>query len=121
MRAPTIRQFALALVALLVHAQASVAAAGCSMDRAEMAQTAAHACCELQVVEPGPMLDSVCVAHCTADLQRFEARGALARAASASPVLAVPEPQGGPPQSCGSTAMPVAVVPLRILFQSFLA
>lgn len=120
MRRLTLRRVALVLVALLVYAQATVAVAGCTMDRAEMAQSAAHGCCELPMAEPGPLLDSVCVTHCTADLQRFDPPKAIVRAPSPSPVLALPGGGAAPPNICIGAATPGAAVPLRILFQSFL-
>lgn len=120
MRVRIVHRVALCLVAMLVYAQAAVAAAGCTMDRADMAQAAAHGCCELQIVEPGPLLDRVCVAHCTTDLQRFQAAAQIVIAPPPSPVLVVPGPGAAPPGLRNHAHLPALAVPARILFQSFL-
>lgn len=120
MRVRILRRVALCLIALLAYAQAAVAVAGCTMERAEMAQMAAHGCCELQLIEPGPLLDNVCVVHCTNDLQRFEPPAQFVSAPPPAPVLVIQDPGAAPPDSRHHAILPAAVVPARILFQSFL-
>lgn len=117
----TIRRVAVALVALLVYAQGSVALAACKLDRGAMALAAAgHECCDTTDAEPGPQLGNVCLAHCTANLQVFELPMALVRAPADAAVLTVPVADAESPGARGHAASPTPAVPPRILFQTFL-
>jgi hypothetical protein len=121
MNARAIRRIALALIALLVYAQGSVALAACTMDRGDMAQVAAgHECCDTTDDESGPQLGNGCLAHCTADLQLFELPAALVRAPAGTSVLTVPVAGADSPDPRGDAASPTPAVPPRILFQTFL-
>jgi len=120
MNARAIRRIALALIALLVYAQGSVALAACTTDRGDMAQAAAaHECCDTTDDESGPELGNVCLAHCTANLQTFELPVALVRAPADTAVLIAPVAACSP-DARGIAASPTPPVPPRILFQSFL-
>ena len=121
MNARAIRRIALALIALLVYAQGSVALAACTMDRGEMAQAAAgHDCCDSTGGQSGPQLGNVCLAHCTANLQVFELPVALVRAPADTSVLTLPVAGADLPDPRGDAASPTLAVPPRILFQTFL-
>lgn len=120
-----IRRLALALIALLAFAQASVVLAACSMERGEMARmataTTGDDCCgpgpEFQ---PAPQLTNDCLAHCTADLQLCGAPPALVRGPADAPVLLWPDTTRSPPLRAGSEAPPARTIPSRILLHSFL-
>jgi hypothetical protein len=121
MNVQAIRRIALALIALLVYAQANVALAACAMDRGEMAQAAAgHECCAPAGDESGPQLGNGCLAHCTADLQLFELPTTLVRTPADAAVLIAPAADADSPDPRGHATSPALAVPPRILFQSFL-
>lgn len=119
MNARTIRRIALALIALLVYAQGSVALAACTMDRGEMARAmAGHDCCDTSSDQSEPRLGNVCLAHCTAGLQAFELPVALVRAPADAAVLTVPVVDAESPDPRGHSVQVTPAVPPRILFQS---
>jgi hypothetical protein len=121
MNARAVRRIALALIALLVYAQGSVALAGCTKNRGDMARAAAgHECCDTTDVQPGPGLVNGCLSHCTADLQLFEPPATLVRAPADTSVLTVPVAGADSPDPRAHAASSTPVVPPRILFQSFL-
>lgn len=113
-----IRRLALALIAFLAFAQASVALAACTMERGTMAQMATldDACCGVPEVKP-TALTSGCVVHCTADLQLSGLSLDLARVPAAVPVFVVQDRAFGP----APPATPEAprTIPPRILLHSF--
>jgi hypothetical protein len=118
-----IRRLALALIAMLAFAQASIALAACSVDRGEMAQMVATGddCCgtaELQAWEA--QLTNDCVAHCTADLQLSRLPIALVHRASDSAVLLLPHRERGSPPTGQVEPLAARVIPPRILLHSFL-
>jgi hypothetical protein len=116
-----IRRIALALIALLVYAQGSVALAACKLDRGAMALAAAgHECCDTAADESGSQLGNVCLAHCTANLQVFELPVALVRAPADAAVLIAPVAGADSPDPRIQAASSTRAVPPRILFQSFL-
>jgi hypothetical protein len=125
MNARTIRRIALALIALLMYAQGSVALAACAMDRGamdrgEMARAmAGHDCCDTSGDQSEPRLGNVCLAHCTAGLQAFELPVALVRAPADAAVLTVPVADAESPDPRGHSVHATLAVPPRILFQSF--
>lgn len=120
MSARAIRRIALAVIALLVYAQGSVALAGCTKHRGDMAQAGAvHECCDTTDVQPGPRLVNGCLSHCTADLQLFELPVTLVRAPADAVVLNVPVADADPPDPRGHSVHATPAVPPRILFQSF--
>jgi hypothetical protein len=120
MNARTIRRIALALIALLMYAQGSVALAACAMDRGEMARAmAGHDCCDTSGDQSEPRLGNVCLAHCTAGLQAFELPVALVRAPADAAVLTVPVADAESPDPRGRSVHATLTVPPRILFQSF--
>jgi hypothetical protein len=114
MTARLIRRIAFALVAFYAFGQASVALAACGMDRAAMAQAMAMPAGDNCDGCEHPAEDSVttlCVAHCTSDLQitvaAAEAIPAPAIAGAVlvpvvpgfrSPPLVVHLSPGGPPR-----------------------
>src|SRR5687768_13218849 len=95
-----IRRLAIALIAFLAFAQASVALAACAMDRGEMgpmtAQTnesgaAGEGCCAPDSVpSPEAQVANNCFAHCTADLQLTGFPVVLVQVPAATPVLLLP-------------------------------
>jgi hypothetical protein len=121
MNVHTIRRVAVALIALLVYVQGSVALAACKLDRGAMALAAAgHECCDTTDAESEPQLGNVCLAHCTANLQVFELPMALVRAPADAAVLIAPVAGADSPDPRARAASSTPVVPPRILFQSFL-
>ena len=120
MNTRALRRIAFALIGLLVYAQASVALAGCLMDRGDMAQAAAlHQCCDTQEDASAPQLGNACVAHCTSDLQLFELPAALVRSPADVAVLWVPTQGASAPDMRALAGLRASAVPPRILFQSF--
>jgi hypothetical protein len=116
-----LRRVALALIALVTFAQASVALAACPMERGAMAQAAADgSCCDTTQLELQPQLTNGCVAHCTADLQLWAMPVALVRPPADVPVLFVPAAQPDPPTGAGFATPPLLAPPSRILLHSFL-
>jgi hypothetical protein len=120
MKSRAVRRIALALIALLLYAQGSVALAACLMDRGSMAQAAAHDCCDMPDADLGPQLGTGCVAHCTADLQIFELPAKLLSAPADAPVLSVPPADVQSPGLRWMVASPPGSVPQRVLFRKLL-
>jgi hypothetical protein len=118
------RRVAIALIALLAFAQASVALAGCPMERGAMSamlQTG-EPCgtCETEFKPYFPEFANRCVAHCTADLQNAGSAVALVRSPGEPPLLVVlPAPEARSLDS-GLEAPPPGAPPRRILLHSFL-
>ena len=113
-----VRRLAVALIALLAFAQASVAFGGCFMDRADMAQMAGDSdCCgTTPQFEPLAQLKNDCLAHCTADLQLSGEPAALVRIPADVLVFVLPHRSApyfaAPP--------PPPLIPPRILLHSYL-
>jgi hypothetical protein len=125
-----IRRLALALIAFLAFAQASVVVAACAMDRGEMgammAQTnengvAGEGCCASDsVASSEAQVANSCFAHCTADLQLTGFPVVLVQVPSATPVLLLPQPERSFPGRALLEAPPPPTVTSRILLHSFL-
>lgn len=128
MNAAFLRRVAVAMLAVLAFAQASVAFADCTIDRSNLAHGMAagmgsssdpcdsHPCAS----SFGPLYANRCVAHCTSDLQVSGTAAVLVSGPVAVHFFVVPEAlpfrpasglfrDGGPPQP-----------PRRILLHSFL-
>lgn len=125
-----IRRFALALIAFLAFAQASVVLATCAMDRGDMgpmmvqaseSSAAGDECCapasgqsfEAQVANH-------CFAHCTADLQLTGFPVVLVQLPAATPVLMLPRLERSFPGRAVLEAPPPPTITSRILLHSFL-
>lgn len=124
MKPGLIRRIALALIAMLAFAQASVALAACSMDRGSLAPMLemSDGCgdCQTHVKPDAPQYANRCVAHCTSDLQLSGSLAALAVHPADVPVLVLPRADvSGVPRAVVHAAPPGAV-PVRILLHSFL-
>jgi hypothetical protein len=125
-----IRRFAIALIAFLAFAQASVALAACAMDRGEMgpmmAQTdesgaAGEGCCAPDLVpSPEAQVANNCFAHCTADLQLTGSPVVLVQMPAATPVLLSPQLERSFPGRAVLEAPPPPTITSRILLHSFL-
>ena len=125
-----IRRLALALIAVLAFAQASVVLAACTMDRGEMGPMMAHTsesgaadedCCALAPVHsPGAQVANSCFTHCTADLQMTGFPVALVLAPAATPVLELPQPERRFQGRALLEAPPPPTITSRILLHSFL-
>jgi hypothetical protein len=117
-----IRRTALMLIALFAFAQASVAVAGCLMDRGSMAasqEMAADNGCDCPPADGGGP-SAVCVSHCTADLQLFgQYMAPVVHAAPQHGVLVV---HGSDRRLAVAIPYvpPPATPPRRILLHSFL-
>jgi hypothetical protein len=130
MNARLIRRLALALIAVLAFAQASVVLAACTMDRGEMGPMMAHAsdsgapdedcCAPAPVHSPEAQVANNCFAHCTADLQLAGFPVALVQVPAATPVLLLPQPERRSPGRAVLEAPPPPTVTSRILLHSFL-
>src|SRR4051812_14822638 len=86
------RRLAIAVLALLAFAQASMALAACAMDRGSMGQAMTMPSdepCDCGAAEVQQPVSATCVAHCTADLQAAGLPVALVRQAASTPVLVV--------------------------------
>lgn len=119
-----VRRIALLLIALLGFAQASVALAGCPIERGTLSPMlqAGEPCgggCATEFKPYFPELANRCVAHCTADLQNAGSAVALVRNPGEPPLLAVLIPLGNRSLDGGFAAPPPAL-PRRILLHSFL-
>jgi hypothetical protein len=124
MKRQLLRRIALALIAMLVFAQGSVALAACSMDRGSLAPMLemADGCgdCEIQVKPDGPQYANRCLAHCTSDLQLSGSFAVLAVHPADVPLLVLPRAAVyGVPRAVAQVSPPGAV-PVRILLHSFL-
>ncbi|MFL6571375.1 MAG: hypothetical protein ACJ8G4_06460 [Burkholderiales bacterium] len=128
MNARLIRRLALALIAVLGFAQASVVLAACTMDRGEIGPMMVHAsdsgapdedCCA-PVYSPEAQVANSCFAHCTADLQLTGFPVALVQVPAATPVLLLPQPERRSPGRAVREAPPPPTVTSRILLHSFL-
>ena len=125
-----IRRLALALIAFLAFAQASVALAACAMDRGEMGPMMMQAsesaaagddccasapvpCCEAQ-------LANSCFAHCTSDLQLAGFPVVLVHAPAATAVALLPQPEHSVFVRVALEAPPPPAIASRILLHSFL-
>lgn len=118
------RRIAIALIALMAFAQASVALAGCPMERGALS-TMLHLgepCggCETEFKPYFPEFANRCVAHCTADLQNAGPAIALLRGPGEPSVLVVPAALGPSSRDSGLEAPPPGSPPRRILLHSFL-
>ena len=120
MRLRLVRRVAIALLALLAFAHASLALAACNMDRGSMAEAMAMAdmpdcqCGTAEAATPG----AVCASHCASDLQLSGLHMPLVRAAANTPVLVVEAP--APRFDAFFAAPPRPAPPRRILLHSFL-
>lgn len=117
---------AILVLAALAFAQASVALAGCSMDRGmlavAMAMPADDECgaCEMPKKQLALESMNVCVAHCTADLQQVSEPVAIVPGSAFLTVLFVTRPPSDPSSPKGLTAAPPGAPPHRVLLHSFL-
>ncbi len=117
------RRVALLLIGLLVFSQAAVALAACSMDRGTVAQAmASDDACAGCASAPGRAapIRSVCMAHCTSDLQLAGIAVAMAAAPADLPVLMVARPELRSTPRTGLSTPPSGAPPHRILLHSFL-
>lgn len=119
------RRVAIALIGLLIYAQASVTLADCPMDRGMLSLTLGagekQPCgdCGTAVSAFGSLYANRCVSHCTADLQLAGLPVALVPHATYTPIF-VFEP---PVVDFGLAALhapPPGAVPRRILLHSYL-
>ena len=125
-----LRRLALALIAFLAFAQASVALAACTMDRGQMGPATVHThdgmagdedCCTVDSVPSAqPQVANDCFAHCTADLQVTGFPVVLVHAPALTPVLLLPRLESGPPGRAILEAQPPPTITSRILLHSFL-
>jgi hypothetical protein len=125
-----IRRLALALIAFLAFAQASVVLAACAMDRGEMGpmvvQTSESAaagdqCCASDSVRSfEAQVSNNCLAHCTADLQLTGFPVVWVHVPAATPVLLLPPPERSFPGRAILEAPPPPTITSRILLHSFL-
>ena len=119
-----LRRIAVALISLLVFAQANVALAACPMERGGMLAPilqAGEPCsgCDTGFKPSFPELAGRCVAHCTADLQNTGPAAALVRSPGEPPALVVPAAHR-PGLHGGLFAPPAGAPPVRIVLHSFL-
>jgi hypothetical protein len=125
MRSRLKRRIALLVVALLAFAQINVAFASCSMDRGMLGSMATmeanEPCggCDTPPLNSQNQLPSLCVAHCTSDLQLAVVSIAIVRAPSQSAILIVPPRIWAAPPT-GLDGPPSGAPPRRILLHSFL-
>lgn len=119
------RRVAIALIGLLIFAQASVTLADCPMDRGMLSLTLGageeHPCgdCGTSVSPFGSLYSNRCVSHCTADLQLAGLPAALVPHPMYAPVF-IFEP---PIVDFGLAALqapPPGGIPRRILLHSYL-
>jgi hypothetical protein len=125
-----IRPLAVALIAFLAFAQASVVLAACAMDRGEMGpmmvQTdesgaVGEGCCTPAPVQsPQAQVANNCFAHCTADLQLTGSPVVLVQLPAATPVLLLAQVERSFPGRAVLEAPPPPAVTSRILLHSFL-
>jgi hypothetical protein len=125
-----IRRLALALIAVLAFAQASVVLAACTMDRGEMGPMMAHTshsgaadedcCAPAAVHSPEAQVANGCFMHCTADLQITGFPVVLAQVPTATPVRFLPQLERSYPGRALLEAPPPPTVTSRILLHSFL-
>jgi hypothetical protein len=125
-----IRRLALALIAFLALAPASVVLAACPMDRGEMGrmmvQTSESAaagdecCAPVSIQSFEATLANSCVAHCTADLQLAGFPVVLVQSPAANPVLLLSPPEPSFPGRAALEAPPPPTITSRILLHSFL-
>lgn len=118
------RRIAITLIAFMAFAQASVALAGCPMERgglSAMLQTG-EPCggCETEFKPYFPEFANRCVAHCTADLQNAGPAVALVRSPGEPPLLVVFPALAPASLDRGLEAPPPGAPPRRILLHSFL-
>jgi hypothetical protein len=118
------RRIALALVAMLVFAQASIALAACPMDRGSLAPMLemSDGCgdCNTEIKAEAPQYANRCVAHCTSDLQLSGSLTALAAHAADAPILVLPRYELHRVPRAVAELSPPGAVPVRILLHSFL-
>lgn len=121
MSARLIRRLAVILIALYAFGQASVALAGCEMDRGSMVQVMAMSGadhCDDCTVAKAPTVTVACSAHCTADLQLTPAEPAAIPGSSSEPLLrAALSRFCSPPPNLAQAAG--GKLPRRILLHSF--
>jgi hypothetical protein len=116
-----IRRIAIVLAAFSAFGHASVALAGCGMDRGAMAQSMAMPAgdtCDDCVKIATDAVTATCIAHCTADLQLAPGEPVSIPDAVYAPLPSAPKARigTGPPVSAQTLA---ASVPRRILLHSF--
>ena len=124
-----VRRLALALIAFLAFAQASVALAACAMERGQMGAAMVHThdsvagdegCAADSAPSAEPQVANECFAHCTADLQLTGFPVVLVHASAPTPVLLLPRLESGVPGRVILEAPPPPTVTSRILLHSFL-
>ncbi|MGH8221904.1 MAG: hypothetical protein ACREQZ_02920 [Woeseiaceae bacterium] len=124
MRARIVRRIAIALIALLGFAQASLALADCPIERGALAQAVEAAndegCCGVSVSGFESLYGNRCVAHCTSDLQLAGLATALVRSPADMPVLLLERRDYGAGGGTGLQAPPPGAPPTRILLHSYL-
>ena len=124
MKRQLIRRIALALIAMLVFAQGSVALAACSMDRGSLAPMLEmpEDCgdCETHVKRDAPQHANRCLAHCTSDLQLSGSLAVLAVHPANLPLLVLPRAEVYRLPRAMAEVSPRGAVPVRILLHSFL-
>jgi hypothetical protein len=116
---------ALVVLAALAFAQASIAIAGCELDRRAFLQiaisgTAEDRECDMQLIGQAPISSNRCAAHCTADLQISGMAAAIVREVGESSVLRLPPSTVRLSIGPSADAAPNAPIPIRILLHSFL-
>jgi hypothetical protein len=119
------RWIALLLLAATTFAQASVALAGCELERRTVARLVAiadeTACgCEVGTAGHGPLVTNRCFAHCTADLQIAGLAVAIVPGACDSAVLHLARPSPLAALRADPGVPAGDAVPIRILLHSFL-
>jgi len=115
-----IRRFAVALIALYAFGQASAALAACAMDRGAMAQAMAMPAgdaCDDCAKAGADSVTTLCVAHCTADLQLTGAAPDVVAAPAVQPPTALPITRFRSPPVLAY--LPPGTLPRRILLHSF--
>jgi len=116
-----LRRIAIVLIAFYAFGQASIAMAGCGMDRGEMAQAMSMAggepCGDCAVPGPQDVVTAACVAHCTADLQLTNSAPEAIPARAIELVAILPVPSFRSPPAIASP--PPGTLPRRILLHSF--
>lgn len=119
------RRIAIALMGLLIFAQASVTLADCPMDRGMLSLTLGggeeNPCgdCGASLSAFGSLYANRCVSHCTADLQLTGLPVALVPHSMYAPVFIV-EPPVADFGLAALQAPPPGGVPRRILLHSYL-
>lgn len=114
------------LLTAFAFGQASIAMAGCEMERGEMGAVLAGSTgappCENcgTVIEPGGQFSNRCVAHCTADLSNAGQAALIMPAPGLAPVLAVLAPPPLRDHRTARAAPPPGTPPARVLQHAYL-